>query len=64
MAGRPKKPLEVHVYIKGGVVDHVTMPTGVYVIVHDRDVEGTDPDRVVKGEDGQFESVQVWGECG
>jgi hypothetical protein len=50
----------VYVFIEGGVIHDMRVPTGITVIVRDFDVEGVEPERVQQDADGQEFVESVW----
>lgn len=60
--GSYNEPLEVIVYVSGGVVQDVDVPNGVKVLVRDYDVEGcdlTEPE-IEEDESGNYYVESVW----
>ena len=53
-------PKIVRVTVEGGVVQHVEVPKGVTVIVHDYDTEGCNPDLIEQDENGDDYIEIVW----
>lgn len=55
-----KEPIEIVIDVEGGLIQHIDMPNGVRVIVHDYDVEWVDEAWTELDEDGDEYIESVW----
>lgn len=50
----------VRIYLEGGVIQGVECPKGVRVEVFDLDIEGIEPENIVKSPQGEDCAYQEW----
>jgi hypothetical protein len=58
MKGQPRQT--VRVFMEGGVIHDMHVPRGITVFVRDCDVEGVEPERIQRDENGHEFVESVW----